>query len=913
MRKHTFLFKALILISTCSFAQQWRSQYYPENWTPPAESKKFYSDAFIQDFSYAGYHTGNDPIPNVTNNIIDVTKAPYNASNNGTTDVTTKIQQAIDKAGNDGGGVVYLPAGTYRVSAGSKDYCLRVNKNNVIIRGAGKNQTFIYNHDTKMRGKTILEATGSGNNWYGRPSTVANITRDLMGPTKVIPVNRTDLFNVGDYVIVHHNVTDAWAEEQGEPEWKSVGSLRGVTHFRKVTAIDANAKTITIDIPTRFVFRTRDGAAIYKNPTNMLSEVGFEEFSIGNREIVTSLTEWTETNNVNNLDDFAHNSSNKGAYDTHLSYAIKMDKCRDSWMKNVSSYSPPVNQFRTHVLSCGIGMAQSARSTLDGVYMGFAQYGAGANAYGYRMECNDVLVKNSTAEYMRHGFVFSRMYCNGNVLHKVTDIETGRCTGNSPNGLKTQSSTSDFHNWFSVSCLIDQMTLNSSAFSAVHRKNVATQHNAVTAHSVFWNTEGNNSGNGYVIRTSQSRYGYIVGTKGNTPTVNYKLNDKRNLGNNVSGSSLAFVYDQNGSRTAPIDLVEGMGQANTLEPQSLYLDQLAKRLGGITVTNNPPTGSFEAPSVNSLEEGFTSLYVKVNASDPDGDNITDVALKINGTVIRVESGAPYEWGREDLFPDETLVLNPGSNLLEAIITDAKGASTTISKTITVTERGVTNYSPIHDAYTEGTTGKNDEVLRVENGNRITYLSFDLSEINASNIISASLSLTVADDNGNGTLKVYNGSGNWTESGINSGNAPSKNSLLDSKSGNFDSGNEYTFDVNDLTVQNGIATIIIEMDAGGNDVSFGSKDQTGVTQPNLRIKVDEVTSLENGTSKTLQVFPNPSADGLFHLTHKTNWTIVDALGTEIKKGMNTDINISEYSNGIYFVKTTNGMFKIIYKK
>ncbi|GAB6012251.1 glycosyl hydrolase family 28-related protein [Viscerimonas tarda] len=44
-----------------------------------------------------------------------VTKAPYNAVANGTTDNTAAIQQALNDAGAAGGGLVYLPAGKYKV------------------------------------------------------------------------------------------------------------------------------------------------------------------------------------------------------------------------------------------------------------------------------------------------------------------------------------------------------------------------------------------------------------------------------------------------------------------------------------------------------------------------------------------------------------------------------------------------------------------------------------------------------------------------------------------------------------------------------------------------------------------------------------------------------------------------------
>lgn len=59
----------------------------------------------------------------------NVTDSPYNADLTGEHDVTSIIQQAIDDCYESGGGVVWLPAGTYRISAS-----LHV-RNHVTVRG----------------------------------------------------------------------------------------------------------------------------------------------------------------------------------------------------------------------------------------------------------------------------------------------------------------------------------------------------------------------------------------------------------------------------------------------------------------------------------------------------------------------------------------------------------------------------------------------------------------------------------------------------------------------------------------------------------------------------------------------------------------------------------------------------------
>ncbi len=106
---------------------------------------------------------------------------------------------------------------------------------------------------------------------------------------------------------------------------------------------------------------------------------------------------------------------------------------------------------------------------------------------------------------------------------------------------------------------------------------------------------------------------------------------------------------------------------------------------GSTEQNSPPRGSFLNPTVTEIQEGYEELYVAVNAFDPNPDTVS-ATLFIDGNEIRREGAAPYEWGAAGQNIEETLGLEIGEHLLEAVIVDQRGASTTISQTITVIER-----------------------------------------------------------------------------------------------------------------------------------------------------------------------------------------------------------------------------------
>ena len=84
----------LILCVTAGTAHAWRSALYPENWTPDFKGAE---GRFLHDFSYAGYHKGEVPIPtNPLGETYDVTAAPYNTDNTGSSE-DTRIQTNVKK------------------------------------------------------------------------------------------------------------------------------------------------------------------------------------------------------------------------------------------------------------------------------------------------------------------------------------------------------------------------------------------------------------------------------------------------------------------------------------------------------------------------------------------------------------------------------------------------------------------------------------------------------------------------------------------------------------------------------------------------------------------------------------------------------------------------------------------------
>jgi hypothetical protein len=473
--------------------------------------------------------------------VIDVTEPPYLADNLGNSDTTRAIQEAIDDAGNRGGGVVLLPAGTYRVrpQSGEEKAALYIDRPGVILRGEGPDHTFIFNTETSMRTKNVIrmaprairEEDFSWRRNVGEPSFP--LTEDAEEMETILSVAGGD-FAAGDWVVVMADATDEFIEEHNMTgRWTPTG-LGGVTFYRQVVATGAGGGRVVLDIPIRYPLRVRDNARIQRTIPH-IEEVAVENLSIGMKEITTG-----------SMGDDAWEVPGTGAYEVHASSLIEVNHVVDGWIRNIKSYLPSEN-FRDHFLSTGVRIRFARSITVDNVDLRHSQYhGAGGNGYHFSIQGSDNLLTSCYSEDSRHNYTFSLIATTGNVIHQSTAIN-----GRFP---------VDFHMHLSPANLIDSMVLEDDMIETVRRTHA--DHGHGTTQSVLWNTRGDTEGWEVqiglkkLIKTGQFDWGYVIGTSGTDNRVE------------VSSDSLS----------RPRDFVEGRRTGADLIPQSLYESQLQRRL-----------------------------------------------------------------------------------------------------------------------------------------------------------------------------------------------------------------------------------------------------------------------------------------------------------------------------------------------
>lgn len=332
------------------------------------------------------------------------------------------------------------------------------------------------------------------------------------------------------------------------------------------------------------------------------------------------------------------------------------------------------------------------------------------------------------------------------------------------------------------------------------------------------------------------------------------------------------------------------------------------------VVNEPPIGAFSAPVEMSFDEGYQELYVLVTASDPDGDNISTV-LFIDDVEIRAENAAPYEWGVQgSANENETLNLLGGLHTLKVIITDSKGATTTINKSLTIN---------VPQGPYFGQAAVLPGVIEAEHfdvgGAEIAYYDND-SENKGADRSDFRTTEGVDIDNGNGGHVIgWTVDGEWLEYTVDV-----------TESGDFD----FDFVVSSL---NGGGELRLLLDGQGllNNVVIPQTNDWG-TFVNvsrslsltagahvLRIEIVKkgfnldkvlatkavVTSIESLGSFDNSIYPNPST-GVFSLKNVAHWDVFDLLGNNIISGNDSRVDLSEFTSGAYVILVNGDYQRII---
>lgn len=308
------------LAQQAEYSQLWGE--HGEDWN--AQSR-------LPDFSYAGYHHGERELPEVkqVTNVRD-----FGAVGDGETDDTAAIQKAIDATEN---GALYFPPGRYKLTE-----VLHVKRSNVVLRGAGPDQTELWcpmglneidpvNARTSTGKKTSPYSFGSGFiNVTGdyREQTLARIVAEAQRGDDTVQVASTDGLEVGQRVrVIAHETEDQSLKTylySGDPGDIRKGKDYGARMVMRIVAIDGNR--VRFNRPLRYPTRTEWQPEIVSfRPT--ITEVGIEDlrFTFPNRPY-------------------------EGHFKEMGCNAIEMNDVSDCWIRNVRIHN---GDLGINLMGCG--------------------------------------------------------------------------------------------------------------------------------------------------------------------------------------------------------------------------------------------------------------------------------------------------------------------------------------------------------------------------------------------------------------------------------------------------------------------------------------------------------------------------------------------------------------------------------
>lgn len=507
-----------------------RSALYPDDWAPGFKDAQ---GRFLHDFSYAGYHHGEAPIPvGDFTTIYDVTQAPYGADATGKSDATSAIQAAIDAAASNGGGIIYLPAGTYRLEK------LRVKSSKIVLRGAGSGATF------------LRFPNGGGNPsiyFLGEAAvkTKLALAKDAQIFDTHVALADVSGLAVGDHIVLTQAITQAFIDAHNmQVHWAAQLKKRHVFFRRRIVSIDSAKKRVSFKVPLRYPLLLRDSPKLEK-VEGLIEECGIEALSLENAADTMEI-----------------------AWSSNSFTALKMENVSHCWVRDVRSVESKKSPTY-HLRSKGLVIKDSRNITVDNVHLGRTQNsGGGGNGYHFGSQrSSELLFKDCSGEHARHSFSIGWPFGSSGIVYLRIHSHDSIGYHNWQHYQDTLAGTrkpwsplySDFHMQLSIANLVDQSVLDDGWY-AINRGSWSASSGMTSTQSVFWNNRGQGD-----IRSYQFGWGYVIGTQG------LRVRTEAADAPNAPGTSGA---DEG---TQPYDYAEHVDAQ--LSVPSLYEDQLARRLG----------------------------------------------------------------------------------------------------------------------------------------------------------------------------------------------------------------------------------------------------------------------------------------------------------------------------------------------
>jgi len=356
-----------------------------EKWTPGGR---------LPDFSFAGYHFGETPLPSIRS---VTTVRRFGAVGDGKTDDTQAFIKAVEATER---GAIFVPEGRYRITD-----IIWIKKPDIVLRGAGPGRTVIccpkgLEQVRPNMGKTTTGRPTSNYSWSGgyfwamggyRNKTVSRITSETRRGDRTLALQRASGLSKGERVVVA--VADDGKRSllshlySGDPgDTRKVGGKIRTSMIGRIAAIRGNE--VTLERPLRFDVR-KEWSPVLKRFDPTVREIGIEDMTF----------------------EFP-NTPYRGHFTETGFNAIALSGVSDCWVRNV------------HIVNCDSGIfATGVFCTLQDVVLSSERRVSGGTTghHGITLGTDNLCHEFEFKTHFIHDFTVSS-FAAGNVVKNGSGI-----------------------------------------------------------------------------------------------------------------------------------------------------------------------------------------------------------------------------------------------------------------------------------------------------------------------------------------------------------------------------------------------------------------------------------------------------------------------------------------------------------
>lgn len=297
-----------------------KSQSVAPLWNDYMTARKAGTTPVLPDYSYAGYHFSEKPIPDVSGrkqfNVKD-----YGALPNDDQFDDEGIQAAIQAAEKNNGGVIFFPPGKYLIAPDtSTTKQIRVSKSHIILKGSGSGAggTEIYQANMRLNNRQFFFKPEKTDN-----RKLTTVTREAVRESFWIEVADASMLKPGQDVILRHQ-SEAYSRWYFsplplKPVWTRLFGEKGGMNISEIHTIEQiEGKRVKFKNPLHIDVKLLSAVPFDLLAYNSLEECGVEDILFSSN--------WKTY-----PEEFIHH---KNEIHDYAYEALGMEYVKNSWVRN---------------------------------------------------------------------------------------------------------------------------------------------------------------------------------------------------------------------------------------------------------------------------------------------------------------------------------------------------------------------------------------------------------------------------------------------------------------------------------------------------------------------------------------------------------------------------------------------------